>query len=78
MQLINPTKINSLCLFCSFAVVAEGNLSKCELNSKGQQRLEVKLKQWRLNHLSKVGEYMNGYLQKKTFLTLFNAASFCL
>ena len=58
-----------MCLFCSYivyfvvvVVVVGGNVSKCEANFQGATK-KVNLEQWPLNHLSKVGEYMNGYLQ---------------
>lgn len=44
-------------------VVAAGNVSKCEVNFLGaKKKKEIKLEQWPSNHLSKVGEYINGYL----------------
>ena len=46
-----------LFILCLFVV---GNVSKCEVNFEGTTK-DVNLRQWPLNHLSKVGEYMNGY-----------------
>ena len=65
-----------LCLFVVVVVVVVGaNVSKYEVNFQGARK-DVNLKQWPLNHLSKVGEYMNGYLLSYLF-TLFNAP-FCV
>ena len=49
-----------LCLFVVVVVAVRGNVSKCEVNFEGTTK-DVNLKQWPLNHLSKVGEYMNDY-----------------